>query len=68
MHPVIKRVLWNLSGSDRTLGELSLVIGEGGVRSIVQRCVGDQTQPRCIQSLDLGVSGQEYARVGDSRW
>jgi hypothetical protein len=29
-HPVIKRALWNLSGSDRTLRESSLVIEERG--------------------------------------
>ena len=58
----------NLSGSDRTLGELSPVIGEKGVQSVVQRLVGGRTWPRRVQSLDLGVSGQEYAHAGASHW
>ena len=66
--PVIKRALWNLSESDRTLGESSPVIGEKRVRLVVQRRVGDRTRPRRVRSLDLGASGQEYARVGASRW
>ena len=66
--PVIKRALWNLSESDRTLGESSPVIGEKRVRLVVQRRVGDRTRPRRVRSLDLGASGQEYARAGASRW
>ena len=66
--PVIKRALWNLSGIDHTLGESSPVIGEKGVRSVVQRHVGDRTRPRRVRSLDLGASDQEYARAGASRW
>ena len=65
---IIKRALWKHSGSDQTLGELSLVIGEKGVWLVVQRRVGDRTRPRLVRSLDLGTSGQEYARVGASRW
>jgi len=38
------------------------------VRSVVLRHVGDWTRPRCIRSLDLGVSGQEYGCAGASRW
>ena len=65
---VIKRALWNLFGSDRTLGESSPVVEERWVRSVVQRRVGDRTRPRRVRSLDLGASGQEYARAGASRW
>jgi len=57
-----------LSGSDRTLGESSPVVGESRVRSVVQRCVGNQTRPPRIRLLDLGTSGQEYERVGASHW
>jgi hypothetical protein len=52
MRSVIKRALWNPSGSDRTLGESSPVVGERWVRSVVQRCVGDRTRPRHVRSLD----------------
>jgi hypothetical protein len=67
-HMVIKRALWNLSRSDRTLGESSPVIEERRLRSVVQIRVGDLTRPQRVWSLDLGVSGQEYARAGASRW
>ena len=67
MRPDAEKHLWNLFVSDWTLGESSLVVGERRVRSVVQKCVGNQTRPWRVRSLDLGVSGQEYAHAGASR-
>jgi hypothetical protein len=47
---VTEKRLWNLSGSDRMLGKLSLVIGESRVRSVVLKHV--------VTGLGLGASGR----------